>query len=123
MNIRLTGSFKLCLHNFWSKKDIGYLQCPYRKFAGEKSRRPKRERRPLVKNVEIEQPSTSYQPALQYCDFDDFTKQLEKKNIQPWPFKKSNEGEMRIHLHDQLHSVSKYIVVVNSSLEFTIFVF
>ena len=30
---------------------------------------------------------------------------------------------MRIHLHDQLHSVSKYIVVVNSSLEFTIFVF
>ena len=84
---------------------------------------PKRERRPLVRNADIDQPSTSYQPALQYCDFEDFTNQLEKENIQPWEFEKSNEGEMRIHLHDQLHSVPKYIVVVNASLEFTIFVF
>ena len=84
---------------------------------------PKRERRPLVKNVEIDQPSKSYQHALQYCDFEDFTKQLEKKNIQPVQFEKSNEDEMRIHLHDQLHSVSKYIVVANSSLEFAILVF
>ena len=84
---------------------------------------PKRERRPLVRNADIDQPSTSYQPALQYCDFEDFTNQPEKENIQPWEFEKSNEGEMRIHLHDQLHSVLKYIVVVNSSLEFTIFVF
>ena len=53
----------------------------------------KRERRPLEKNVEIDQPSTSYQPAMQYCDFEDFTKQLEKKNIQPWQFEKSNKGE------------------------------
>ena len=87
---------------------------------------PKRERRPLVRNVntpDIDQPSTSYQPALQYCDFEDFTNQLEEKNIQPWQFEISNEGEIRIHLHDQLHSVPKYIIVVNSSLEFTIFVF
>ena len=35
----------------------------------------------------------------------------------------SNEEEMPVELTDSIHDISKYTVVVNSALEFTVFVF
>ena len=90
----------------------------------------KRERRPLVRKADtsadtavVEKPSTSSQSEPQFSDIQDFARQLEQKIIQPWQIEKSYEGEIRIELHDKIHSIPKYTVVVCLSLEFTVFVF
>ena len=90
----------------------------------------KRERRPLVRKADtsadtavVEKPSTSSQPEPQFSDIQDFARQLEQKIIQPWQIEKLYEGEIRIELHDKIHSIPKYTVVVSLSLEFTVFVF
>ena len=48
---------------------------------------------------------------------------LQQEDIEPWQLGTSNEEEMRIELTDSIHDISKYTVVVNSALEFTVFVF
>ena len=90
----------------------------------------KRERRPLVRKADtsadtavVEKPSTSSQYEPQFSDIQDFARQLEQKIIQPWQIEKLYEGEIRIELHDKIHSIPKYTVVVSLSLEFTVFVF
>ena len=89
-----------------------------------------RKRRPLVRKAHtsadtavVEKPSTSSQSEPQFSDIQDFTRQLEQKRIQPWQIEKSYEGEIRIELHDKIHSIPKYTVVVCLCLEFTVFVF
>ena len=53
----------------------------------------------------------------------DFTTQLGQEKIQPWKIDKLYEGEIRIELHDKIHSIPKYSVVVSLSMEFTAFIF
>ena len=48
---------------------------------------------------------------------------LEQKKIEPWQTDKSYESEMRIELHDKIHSIPKYSAVVSLSMEFTVFIF
>ena len=48
---------------------------------------------------------------------------LQQEDIEPWQLGTSNEEEMQIELTDSIHDISKYTVVVNSALEFTVFVF
>ena len=86
----------------------------------------KPERRSLVRKVDtavVEKPSTSSQIEPRFADMEDFTRQLDQMTIEPWQIDKSYEGEIRIEFYDKSHCVPNYSVVVNSSLEFTIFVF
>ena len=74
----------------------------------------------------VDKPSTSAdtepQKSPQYTSIEDFTRQLESKNIEPWQIERSHENEVRVELNDRIHdSIPKYTVVINSSLEFTIF--
>ena len=87
---------------------------------------PKPGRQPLVRKVDnavAGNPSTSSQSGPQYSDIDDFTMKLEQKKIEPWQIDKSYEGEIRIELHDKIHSIPKYSVVVSLSMEFAVFIF
>lgn len=94
---------------------------------------PKRERRVLVRKSDtpiVEKPSTSSESEHryewsepQYSDIEDFTRQLEKKSVQPWQVERSYEGEIRIELHDKIHGIPMYTVVVTIYLEFTVFAF
>jgi hypothetical protein len=54
---------------------------------------------------------------------EDFTRQLDPMTIEQWQIDKSYEGEIQIEFYNKSHCVANYSVVVNSSLEFTIFVF
>ena len=75
----------------------------------------------------VDKPSTSAdtepQKSPQYTSIEDFTRQLESKNIEPWQIERSHEDEVRVELNDRIHSIPKYTVVINSSLEFTIFAY
>ena len=53
----------------------------------------------------------------------EFTVRLQQEDIEPWQLGTSNEEEVRIELSDSVHDIPKYTVVVNSVLEFTVFVF
>ena len=86
----------------------------------------KPERRSLVRKIDIavvEKPSTSSEIEPRFADMEDFTRQLDQMTIEPWQIDKSYEGEIRIEFYDKSHCAPNYSVVLNSSLEFTIFVF
>ena len=79
-----------------------------------------------VDTPDIDQPSTSSQSGWsepRFLNLVDFTTQLDQEKIQPWKIDKLYEGEIRIELHDKIHSISKYSVVVSLSMEFTAFIF
>jgi hypothetical protein len=86
---------------------------------------PKRERRSLVRHTRsaVEEPTTSSQSEPLFSDFDDFTRQLDQKSFEPWQIVGSYENEVRFEFYDKIHGVPKYSVVVNSCLEFTVFVY
>ncbi len=48
---------------------------------------------------------------------------LQQEDAEPWQVGTSNEEEVRTELSDNIHDIPKYTVVVNSALEFTVFVF
>ena len=48
---------------------------------------------------------------------------LQQEDTEPWQVGTSNEEEVRIELVNNIHDIPKYTVVVNSALEFTVFVF
>lgn len=68
-------------------------------------------------------PSTSTAPCQQIFSIDNLNQQLQQKNIHPWLVDKSNEEEVRLRLYDEYHSIAKCTIVVNSALEFSIFVY
>ena len=47
----------------------------------------------------------------------------EKENVGRWKVNKSYENEIRIELYDECHIMPKYTVVIDSVLEFSVFVF
>ena len=63
--------------------------------------------------------STSTTPAL--TSLECLVKRLNKKSIHPWQVDKSGESEVKMNFHDDVHSIPKYTVVVDSALEFTVF--
>ena len=90
----------------------------------------KRERRVLVRKSDtpdVDKPLTSsesgHRTNPQYPDIEDFTRQLEKKSVQPWQVERSYQDEIRIEYRDKIHCIPMYTVVVNASLEFTLFAF
>ncbi|CAB3980933.1 Hypothetical predicted protein [Paramuricea clavata] len=112
------------MYRNWKKKNIGYGQHPDREPATEKPR----SHRSLVRKVDnavVEKPTTSTSSRIKprFADMEDFTRQLDQMTTEPWQIDKSYEGEIRIEFYDKSHCAPNYSVVVNSSLEFTIFVF
>lgn len=76
------------------------------------------ERRTLVRKVVDDIPSTStaYSPPQQITSsFECLIDQLEDKTTDPW--------QVRVELFDDIHSIPKYTVVVDSALEFTVFAY
>ena len=65
--------------------------------------------------------STSTTPAL--TSLECLVKRLNKKSIHPWQVDKSGESEVKMNFHDDVHSIPKYTVVVDSALEFTVFLY
>ena len=84
---------------------------------------PKRERRILVrKGVEIPEQDKASTPTAQAIK--DIIVQLQQGKIEPWQVGSStNEEEVRLILSDSVYSIPKYTVLVNSALEFSVFVF
>ena len=91
---------------------------------------PNRERRTLVrKNVDISEQGNldeaSTSTAVKTAQtINDIIVQLQQKNIEPWQVRSSNEEEVRLEFYsDCVYSIPKYTVVVNSALEFSVFIF
>jgi hypothetical protein len=91
---------------------------------------PKLERRTLVrKNVDISEQGNldeaSTSTAVKTAQtINDIIVQLQQKNIEPWQVRSSNEEEVRLEFSsDSVYSIPKYTVVVNSALEFSVFIF
>ena len=88
---------------------------------------PQQERRQIVRFLPVssemaQSTSGQYVAEPHYSDINDLHRQLDQKNIHPWKLEGS-DGDIRILLHDETHSVPKYTVAVSSNLEFCIFVF
>ena len=52
-----------------------------------------------------------------------FFRQLQRKEIEPWQIGSSNNDEVRLEYNDEIRSIPKYTIIVNSALEFSVFVF
>ena len=79
---------------------------------------PKQERR-ILERKQLELPKTPPLP----LDITTFIRQLQRKEIDPWQIGKSSNDEVRLEYYDEVHSIPKYTVIVNSALEFSLFVF
>ena len=49
--------------------------------------------------------------------------QLDVQSIAPWVSEKLENGEVELRLWDGVHSIAKYAVDVNLTLEFTVFIY
>ena len=88
---------------------------------------PKCERRTVQRGQTLDtpgnQPSTFTALSQKIFSIEDLNKQVQKKSIHPWLTNKSNEDEVRFELFDECHCIPKYTVVVDSTLEFSIFAY
>lgn len=87
---------------------------------------PKEERRTLVReDVDMSSTSTTLSPkSLTIPGIETLLMKLkEKENVGRWKVNKSYENEIRIELYDECHIMPKYTVVIDSVLEFSVFVF
>ena len=74
-------------------------------------------------------PSTSSDVTL--CEFldefptvDDLRTQLEHEVFHPWTVETTADNEdMKFQLHDDVHSIAKYTVLIKRGMEFTVYVF
>ena len=83
----------------------------------------KKERRTLVRKSPAAEdiPSTS---ALSLPDIaEDVLEQGDNESIAPWESQIMENGDMKLKLRDGVHSLAKYTVIVNSTMEFSVFVF
>jgi hypothetical protein len=83
---------------------------------------PNRERRKLVRSRDISSEDAA-SASKGTRSIKEFLVQLQQEDIEPWRVGTSNEEAVRIELNDSIHDIPKYTVVVNSALEFNIFVF
>ena len=91
---------------------------------------PKRESRRVLVRPDVEQnpsrPSSSKQQgeSQRLPTMENLLLKLQiDETVGNWKAHKVNDDEVRIELQDEIHSIPKYIVCVNSGFEFTVFVF
>ena len=94
--------------------------------------KPTKVRRTLVRNtVEVpdaSMPSTSSglmsESPFERPSIEDFRSQLNNEAVLPWTVDITRENEViKFQLHDGGHSIAKYTVILNTALEFSVFVF
>ena len=76
----------------------------------------------MRRNLQYDQPSTS----SGITHDDDFPAQLESSGdfLRPWTVKTEGEDkEIKLELKDDIHCIPKYTVIVNESMEFTVYVY
>ena len=83
---------------------------------------PKPERRTVQRRQTLDT-STSTALSQKIFSIEDLNKQVQKKSIHPWLTNKSKEDEVGFELFDECHCIPKYTVVVDSTLEFSIFAY
>lgn len=89
----------------------------------------KHERRTLVRSDATVQQAvssstcTSSRGQSEQPNFESFVKQAKKENLDPWKLDSSRENEVKFELFDNLHCLPKYTLVVNSTMEFSVFVY
>ena len=88
--------------------------------------KPAAPRRPLIRSEAGTSSSTSssassYKTPNKDC-FEDFVKQINEENLDPWRIDVS-EDNVKFQLCDNVHCLPKYTMMVNSSLEFTVYVY
>ena len=65
-------------------------------------------------------PSTS-SSLLNIATTEQLLEQLDVQSVAPWVSEKLESGEIQFKLWDSVHSIAKYTVNLNSSLEFTVY--
>ena len=90
---------------------------------------PKQERRTLVRTSVKDMPSTStssvslYLPALTDADrIKPWIQELDEETILPWKVEKC-EDNVKFELYDGIHDIAKYTVIINTTLDFSIYTF
>jgi hypothetical protein len=84
----------------------------------------KKERRVLVRTSIEEGASSMIAAVPQTTTMDQLVKQLQgEKAVSNWQIKKDGDDQLKVELRDDIHGIPKYTVVVNSGLEFTVFVY
>ena len=122
----LNDLFKMC---FLNRKEKTFVtgSVSTEKLPEKSHDIPNRERSTLQRRQTLDplgnQLSTSTAPSQKIFSIEDLNKQVQKKNIHPWLTNKSNEDEVRFELFDECHCIPKYTVVVDSTLEFSIFAY
>ncbi len=53
----------------------------------------------------------------------DVLEQLDVQSVAPWVLDRLQDGEIKLNLWDGVHSIAKYTLDVNTSLEFTVLVY
>ena len=90
---------------------------PKKSFEVEKS-----ERRPLVRHSPAETSASSSTSVFDIAQQDVLGK-LDEKSLAPWVSDRKENGNLELMLWDGVHSIAKYTVNVDTSLEFTVLVF
>ena len=90
---------------------------------------PKQERRTLVRTSVKDMPSTStssvslHLPAPTDADrIKPWIEELDEETILPWKVEKC-EDNVKFELYDGIHSIAKYTVIINTTLDFSIYTF
>ena len=94
--------------------------------------KPTKVRRTFVRNTaevpDASMPSTSSglmsESPFERPSIEDFRSQLNNEAVLPWTVDITRENEViKFQLHDGGHSIAKYTVILNTALEFSVFVF
>ena len=94
--------------------------------------KPTKVRRTLVRNTaevpDASMPSASSglmsESPFERPSIEDFQSQLNNEAVLPWTVDITRENEViKFQLHDGGHSIAKYTVILNTALEFSVFVF
>ena len=83
--------------------------------------KPSSKRRVLVRQESV--PSSHSPPVEKKETLDEFARHLREISLDLWTIAAFNETEIRIVLHDSEHSVAKYVLIIDSCLQFSLHVF
>ena len=89
----------------------------------QEDEKPAEPRRTLIRSEPGTSSSTSSHKNQNKDQFKGFVKQITKESLDPWKIDLSNEDTVKFELCDNMHCLPKYTIIVDSALEFAIYVY